>query len=416
MHKYIGESHQIKIDSGSIFAQIRIVEPSPRVDFNDTATAFSGRSDKDLKWEYWLFRMMNNNGLTNILTTLASLSIKMHLPVKWMIRKTVYDQFCGGETLDEVKQVLDQLEPFGIGAIIDYGVEGKESTAEFERTKNELIRILTFAKGKKNIPFISCKVTGLTSFALLEKLNTRADLTASEQQEKDALYGRMFAIAGAAADNGIGLFVDAEESWIQDAIDDLTFELMRRFNKDKAVVYSTPQMYRHDRLEFCKRSLQDAVQHNYILGLKPVRGAYMEKERKRAAEMGYQDPIQPNKEATDRDYDAVIAFALEHLDKISLCAATHNELSSLQLAEAMQQKAIPANHPHIWFSQLFGMSDQITFNLAKAGFNVTKYLPYGPVKDVIPYLIRRAQENRSVSGQMSRELSLIHKEIVRRGI
>lgn len=416
MYKYIGESHQMKIDSGSIFAQIRIVEPSPRVDFNDTATAFSGRSDKDLKWEYWLFRMMNNNGLTNILTTLASLSIKMHLPVKWMIRKTVYDQFCGGETLDEVKQVLDQLEPFGIGAIIDYGVEGKESTAEFERTKNELIRILNFAKGKKNIPFISCKVTGLTSFALLEKLNTRADLTASEQQEKDALYGRMFAIAGAAADNGIGLFVDAEESWIQDAIDDLTFELMRRFNKDKAVVYSTPQMYRHDRLEFCKRSLQDAVQHNYILGLKPVRGAYMEKERKRAAEMGYQDPIQPNKEATDRDYDAVITFALEHLDKISLCAATHNELSSLQLAEAMQQKGIPANHPHIWFSQLFGMSDQITFNLAKAGFNVTKYLPYGPVKDVIPYLIRRAQENRSVSGQMSRELSLIHKEIVRRGI
>lgn len=397
-----------------IFAGMHTVEPEPRIDFNDTATAFSGRSDKALRWEYWLFRMMNNNGLTNVLTTLATLSIKMRLPVKWIIRKTVYDQFCGGETLDEVKQVVAELERFGIGAIVDYGVEGKESPEEFERTKNELIRILEFARGKKNIPFISCKVTGLTSFSLLEKLNAGETLNAGEQQEKEWLYARMFAIAGVAADSGVGLFVDAEESWIQDAIDALTFDLMRRFNKQHAVVYSTPQMYRHDRLEFCRRSLDDANAHNYILGLKPVRGAYMEKERKRAAEMGYTDPIQPDKTATDRDYDAVVSFALQHLDKISLCAATHNELSSLKLATAMQEMHIPANHKHIWFSQLYGMSDQITFNLAKAGFNVTKYLPYGPVKDVIPYLIRRAQENRSVSGQMSRELSLIHKEIARR--
>ncbi len=345
---------------------------------------------------------------------MASLSIKMHLPVKWLIKKTVYEQFCGGETLEETKKVLADLEKFGISAIIDYGVEGKESEAEFERTKNELIHILEFAAGKKNIPFISCKVTGLTSFALLEKLNNNSALTASETQEKEALYARMFAIAGAAAAHGVGLFVDAEESWIQDAIDELTFELMRTYNTSKAVVYSTPQMYRHDRLAFCKRSLEDAKTHGYILGLKPVRGAYMEKERKRAADMGYTDPIQPDKAATDRDYDAAILFCLEHIDKIALCAATHNEQSSLLLASTMQDKGIPANHPHIWFSQLYGMSDQITYNLAKGRFNVAKYLPYGPVKDVIPYLIRRAHENRSVSGQMSRELSLIHKEIERR--
>jgi len=392
------------------------LEPAPRVDFNDTATAFSGRTDKALKWEYQLFRLMNNPAATNVLTSLASLSIKMHLPVKWAIKKTVYEQFCGGETLEETKLVLSELERFGIGAIIDYGVEGKESEAEFERTKNELIHIIQFAAGKKNIPFISCKVTGLTAFATLEKLNSRVELTTAEQKEKDALYGRMFAIAGAAADAGIGLFVDAEESWIQDAIDDLTFELMRRFNKQKAVIFSTPQMYRHDRLAFSKRSLEDAVQHGYILGLKPVRGAYMDKERKRAQELGYQDPIQPDKAATDRDYDAVIQFSLDHIDKIALCAATHNENSSLLLANALNDRGIAHNHPHIWFSQLFGMSDQITYNLAKSGYNVAKYLPYGPVKDVIPYLIRRAQENKSVSGQMSRELSLIHKEIKRRGI
>lgn len=392
------------------------MEPAPRVDFNDTATAFSGRSDKALKWEYQLFRMMNNPTATNILTTLASLSIKMHLPVKWAIKKTVYEQFCGGETLEETKAVLSELERFGISAIIDYGVEGKESEAEFERTKNELISIIRFAAGKKNIPFISCKVTGLTAFATLEKLNGRGALTAAEQKEKDALYERMFAIAGAAADAGIGLFVDAEESWIQDAIDDVTFELMRRFNKQRAVVFSTPQMYRHDRLAFSFRSLEDAVKHGYILGLKPVRGAYMDKERKRAAEMGYQDPIQPDKSATDRDYDAVVRFAVDNIDKIALCAATHNEHSSLVLANMLHERGIAHNHPHIWFSQLFGMSDQITYNLAKSGYNVAKYLPYGPVKDVIPYLIRRAQENKSVSGQMSRELSLIHKEIERRGI
>ena len=397
------------------------LEPSPKLDFNDTETAFSGKSNAALKWEYWLFKVMNNSGITSVLTGLAQLTIKLHLPFKWAIKKTVYDQFCGGETLEKTIPVIQKLESFNIGAIIDYGVEGKENEEEFERTKNELIKIIQFAKsrnknGKVTVPFLSCKVTGLTPFSILEKINNGSELTESDQKEKTALYARMHAIAASAADANIALFIDAEESWIQDAVDTLTFELMRKYNKTNAVVYSTPQMYRHDRLEFCKRSLQDAIEHNYILGLKPVRGAYMEKERKRAEEMNYPSPIQKDKEATDKDYDAVLEFSINNIEKIALCAATHNEKSSLFLAEELHKRNIPHNHPHISFSQLYGMSDQITYNLAKGGYNATKYLPYGPVKDVIPYLIRRAQENKSVSGQMSRELGLLYKEIKRRGL
>lgn len=392
------------------------MELTPKIDFNDTQIAFSGKTDKELKWEYWMFNLMSKSTLTNMLGALAQISLKLHLPVKWMIKKTVYKQFCGGESLKETIAVLNKLEKYNIGAIIDYGVEGKETEVEFERTKNELIKIIQFAAGKKNIPFISCKVTGLTHFSLLERIDADEVLNAEEIKEKDKLYSRIRQIAKAAEEADIGLFVDAEESWIQDAVDEITFELMREFNTKKAIVYSTPQLYRHDRLEFCKLSLQDAMENNYILGLKPVRGAYMEKERKRAAEKKYPSPIQPDKAATDRDYDLAIDFCLENYRRIAICVATHNEQSSLLALEKMHQKNIPHNHPHIYFSQLYGMSDQITFNLAKAGYNTAKYLPYGPVKDVIPYLMRRAQENKSVSGQMGREMALINREIKRRGI
>ncbi|MFN0276148.1 MAG: proline dehydrogenase family protein [Chitinophagales bacterium] len=397
------------------------METAHKIDFNDTEIAFSGRSNKELQWEYWLFKLMNNPGLTSIFAKAAELSIRLHLPVKWMIKKTVYEQFCGGESLKEILPVINKLEKFHIGAIIDYGVEGKETEEDFEKTKNELINILQFAKGKKNpssgrasIPFISCKVTGLTEFSLLEKMSMDALLTDEEKKKSEKLYQRMYEITQAAADAGVGLFVDAEESWIQQAIDELVIKLSREFNKENAVVFHTAQLYRHDRLAFCKTVLNDAIMHNYILGLKPVRGAYMEKERKRAVEKNYPSPIQPDKESTDRDYDAAMQLCLENYLRISFCAATHNEKSSLLLAEEMQKRNIPKDHPHIYFSQLYGMSDQITFNLAKAGYNTAKYLPYGPVKDVIPYLIRRANENTSVSGQMSRELSLIDKEMKRR--
>lgn len=392
------------------------MKPEPAIDFNDTEIAFSGRSNRELRWENWLFKLMNNPRLTKFLSRTADFSIRLHLPVKWIIRKTVYEQFCGGETLQEILPVLEKLEKFHIGAIIDYGVEGKEKEEDFERTKNELIKILRFAKGKKNIPFISCKVTGLTEFSLLEKMSSGELLNEEEKKKSTKLYEHLYAITEVAADAGVGLFVDAEESWIQQAIDDLVLKLSREFNKEKAVVFHTAQLYRHDRLEFCKSMHHDAIVNNYILGLKPVRGAYMEKERNRATEKNYPSPIQPDKESTDRDYDAALLFCLDNYLRISFCAATHNEKSSLLLAHEMQKRDIPKDHPHIYISQLYGMSDQITFNLAKAGYNTAKYLPYGPVKDVIPYLIRRANENTSVSGQMSRELSLIDREIKRRNL
>jgi len=400
-----------------IFAEkLSGLEPSPKIDFNDTAIAFSGKGNKELKWEYWLFRLMNNPTLTKFFSGLAQLSIRLHLPVKWIIRKTVYEQFCGGESLQEIVPVLKKLEEFHIDAIIDYGVEGKETEQDFERTKTELIRILEFTAGKSNIPFISCKVTGLTSFALLEKLSSGAALDATETQDTERLYERMHAIAAAAEAANTGLFIDAEESWIQPAIDAITFTLCRQYNKKEAVVYHTAQLYRHDRLAFCKTCLDDARTHGYITGIKLVRGAYMEKERKRAQEKNYPSPIQPDKETTDRDYNAAIDFCLQHIDNIAICVATHNEASSMHAATEMAKKNIPPGHLHVSFSQLYGMSDQITYNLAKAGYRVSKYLPYGPVKDVIPYLIRRANENTSVSGQMSRELTLLDKEIKRRRI
>jgi proline dehydrogenase len=359
---------------------------------------------------------MNNGNLVRMGTKAATLALNMHLPVKGLIKQTIYQQFCGGEDLQETVRVLNELEQYNVSAILDYGVEGKESEAEFKRTCDQLIHTLQFAGTQRNVPYISCKVTGITRFDLLAKISSGETLSAAESAEKKKLYDRMFSIAEAAQKAGIGLYVDAEETWIQDAVDNLVFELMRTFNRQKAVVFSTPQMYRHDRLEFCKRSLADAQEHGYILGLKPVRGAYMEKERRRAAEKGYPSPIQVDKAATDRDYDAVLNLALDHLDRIAICAATHNEKSSMLLAEGTVRRGVEPRHPHVHFSQLYGMSDHITFNLAQSGFHVSKYLPYGPVKDVIPYLIRRAQENTSVAGSMSRELSLIYKEIKRRAL
>ncbi|HPE98349.1 MAG: proline dehydrogenase family protein [Chitinophagales bacterium] len=392
------------------------MEPNQKISFDDTSIAFSSKNDAALKREYRLFRLMNNGNLVRIGTRLATLALRMHLPVRGLIRKTIYQQFCGGETIRQTGKVLEALHHSGVHAILDYGVEGKENEEDFQRTTDQLIQTIRFAGTQPNAPFISCKVTGITRFDLLEKLSAQQPLSTTDQADRDKLFERMHQIASTAKDAGIGLYIDAEETWIQDAIDQLTFELMRTYNKDRAVVYATPQMYRHDRLNWCKKAYEDAVTNNYILGLKPVRGAYMDKERRRAAELGYPSPIQPDKVSTDRDYDAVLAFALDHLDKVAVCAATHNEKSSMFLATEAIKRGIEPGNSHIHFSQLYGMSDHITFNLAKAGFNASKYLPYGPVKDVIPYLIRRAQENTSVAGSMSRELSLINKEIKRRGL
>lgn len=407
-------------------------KPLP-VSFDNTQNAFAYKSDAALKKAKFLFSSMGYASLVKLGTALTPWAIKAGLPVKGIIRSTIFDQFVGGETLDETAKVAKTLGAYNVSVILDYGVEGGDDGEEaFDHSMHEFIRVIDYAATQPNIPFMSIKVTGFARFGLLEKLDSSVSdhqgslmkryaqavetLTAGEKEEWERVKSRMEKICRTAADKNIGVLVDAEETWIQDPVDVVTILMMEKFNKTKTVVYNTVQLYRHDRLKFLKDSLEAAELKQFILGAKLVRGAYMEKERKRAEEMGYTSPIQVNKQATDDDYNAGVTFCIEHLDKISLIVASHNEHSNLLAVQLLLDKNLPPDHPHVHFSQLYGMSDNITFNLAKAGCSVSKYLPFGPIKDVIPYLMRRAQENSSVAGQTGRELGLIKKEIQRRGI
>ena len=402
------------------------------ISFDNTETAFAHRSNKELKQAKFLFNSMHYPWLVKLGVKLTPWAIKSGLPVNGAIRSTIFRQFVGGETLEETVPVVQKMAKHHVQVILDYGVEGKEGEANFDHARDEFIKVINFAATQPNIPFMSVKVTGIARFALLEKLDALMhkagsaslidayhhalkQLGATELAEWQRVYERMRNICEAAKAAKVGFLVDAEESWIQDPVDALTMIMMDDYNRDTLVVYNTMQLYRHDRLEFLKRSYKDAQERGFLLGAKLVRGAYMEKERKRAAEMGYPSPIQPNKESTDRDYDAAVAFCVEHLDRIGLIIASHNEASNLLGTRLVQEKGLPLNHPHIHFSQLYGMSDNITYNLAQAGCGVSKYLPFGPIKDVIPYLMRRAEENTSVGGQTNRELGLIKKEMERRG-
>lgn len=383
--------------------------------FENTEVAFSGKSQNDLNRSYWLFKMVSNSGFVNLGKSLTTFALKMHLPIKGLIKSTIFKQFCGGETIEECNRTIAELEKFHIGTILDYSVEGKETESDFDSCMTETIATIAKAQKSSSIPFCVFKVTGLARFALLEKVSSSlSSLTPDEQKEYGRVQLRVSTICKAAHDAGIPLFIDAEESWIQQAIDNLANQMMVLYNKEKAIVYNTFQLYRKDRLAYLKHSYQLAVDGNYFLGAKLVRGAYMEKERARAAEKGYPSPIHDTKNHSDVDYDAAIVFCTEHLDRIALCAGTHNEASSMKLAELMQKKNIQPTNKHVYFSQLLGMSDHISYNLANAGYNVAKYVPYGPVREVLPYLIRRAQENTSVKGQTGRELSLIIKEKERR--
>jgi proline dehydrogenase len=358
--------------------------------------------------------------------------IRSGLPVKGIIRNTIFSQFVGGETLEETAAVARKLGEYHVQVILDYGVEGGDEGEEgFDHACGEFIRVIDYAATQPNIPFMSVKVTGIARFGLLEKLDdsmgmtntgslmkryTKAleSLTEAEKEEWQRVNQRMLRICRTAATKKVGVLIDAEETWIQDPVDVLTILMMEQFNKGQVTVYNTIQLYRHDRLAFLKDSWEAAMQRDFILGAKLVRGAYMEKERRRAIEKGYPSPIQADKESTDKDYNAAVAFCIEHLEKIALIVASHNEYSNLYATQLLQQRGFALNHPHIHFSQLYGMSDNITFNLAKAGCPVSKYLPFGPISDVIPYLMRRAQENSSVKGQTGRELGLIKKELTRR--
>ncbi len=392
------------------------IKPKSAISFDDTEIAFRSKSGNDLNRSYYLFKAIGYNWLVNAGPTLINIAFKLHLPIKGLIKATVFKQFCGGESMNECDAAMQKLKDYGIGSILDYSVEGKEEEKEFEHTAEEIIQTVLKAKNDKRIPYCVFKVTGVARFALLNKVNNKDALTNDEQEEFDKVKHRIEHICKTAYDSKIRIFMDAEESWIQDAIDGLVREMMLKFNHETAIVFNTVQLYRHDRLAFLKHSYEDALKHNYFLGMKLVRGAYMEKERERALQLGYENPIQPDKAASDRDYDMAVRFCLDRIDRISVCAGTHNEESSMKLVQYMHQKGIANNDQRIYFAQLFGMSDHISYNLSQHGYNVAKYLPYGPVEAVMPYLLRRAQENTSAKGQAGRELTLIMMERRRRKI
>ncbi|WP_163406985.1 proline dehydrogenase family protein [Flavobacterium ajazii] len=382
--------------------------------FDNTQVAFSLKSDTELDRAYFLFKMIDSEPLVRIGTAVTNFAIKAHLPVEGLIRATVFDHFCGGVNENDCLTVVDKMFTKGVSSVLDYSVEGKEEEEQFDAALEMTLRTIEFAKERLAIPFAVFKPTGLGRFELYEKLGEKQTLTSAEQSEWDRVVARFDQVCSEAHKKDVALLIDGEESWMQDAADDLVTEMMRKYNKEKAIVFNTLQMYRWDRLDYLKKLHETAKKEGFYIGMKLVRGAYMEKENKRAEEKNYVSPICVSKEATDENYDAAVQYMLDHLDTMSIFAGTHNELSSYRLMEMMKHKGIAKNDNRIWFGQLYGMSDNISYNLAENGYNVSKYLPFGPVKDVMPYLIRRAEENTSVAGQTSRELSMIKAERKRR--
>ena len=393
---------------------------SMNLSLDNTQNAFAYKSNADLRKARFLFTVIQNPLVVSLATSVTPFLMKSGLPINGLIRSTIFKQFVGGETLEDSARVTKQLGAYGVQVILDYGVEAKEGEENFDNVADKIIEDVEFAATQKNVPYVSVKLTGLASLNLLETLNEaprlRSGIHDSESQnaEWERVRERMFAICDIANEKGVGILLDAEETWIQDPIDRLAFELMGVYNKGKVVVYNTYQLYREDRLHFLKLSYKLAVEGNFLLGAKLVRGAYMEKERERAIAMNYPSPIHIDKEATDRDFDAAALFCLEHKETISLILASHNEQSNLLTAQKMIELGMSNNDERVHFSQLFGMSDHISFNMALENYNVSKYLPFGPIQEVIPYLMRRAQENSSVNGQTNRELLLIRKELARR--
>lgn len=384
------------------------------MDFQDTATAFADKTTSELKEKYRLFKMMNSPSLVSLGTKMTNFALTIGLPVKGLIKHTIYEHFCGGETIEECQRTIEKLGRSNIGTILDYSVEGKSEEEDFEITKDEIVKTIQRANEDANIPFAVFKVSGIAPYGTLEKVSAGIDLPDKSKLKWERIQNRVEEICGFAHSLDQPVFIDAEETWIQNAIDFLAEKMMEKYNTDKPIVFTTIQLYRADALEFLKKSHAKAKENGYVYAVKLVRGAYMEKERERAEEMNYPSPIQPDKAATDRDYDAALRYCLDNVDSLAFVAGTHNEKSVQLLAQLMEEKGIAHDHPRVFFSQLYGMSDNLSYVLAKNGYNVSKYVPYGPVKDAVPYLIRRAEENTSVQGMMSRELGMIDRELKRR--
>lgn len=385
-----------------------------KVHFDDTEVAFSYKSDKELRKANFIFSIVNHPWVSNIATSLARASLALKLPVKGLIRSTVFEHFCGGETIDQSVSTINTLNRFHVGAILDFSAEGAKSEAGFDHTTEEILKTLDKARGNAAIPFTVFKSTGLVMMDVLEKVQSKKELSPEDKEAYQHFRDRVERICSRAYEYDVPVMIDAEDSWIQNPIDELAYEMMKKFNQKRAIVYNTYQMYRRDMLDNLRNAFHTATMHNYYLGVKMVRGAYMEKEGERAEKMGYPNPIHLNKQATDDSFNKGLAFCIDNKQRVSLMCGSHNEYSNQYLTVLMEKHSMKNNDPRVWFAQLLGMSDNISFNLAKAGYNVVKYVPYGPVELVMPYLIRRASENTSVAGQSSRELTMIRKELMRR--
>lgn len=383
-------------------------------DFNNTEIAFAAQSDRQLRQSALLFSAMNKPGLVKWGTAVLQFFFKANLPIKGLVKKTLFQQFCGGESIEDCAPTIAALGEYGIDTILDYAVEGSKNEDGFDSTVQEVIKSITYAAKKSEIPFSVFKPTGIAPFELLAKIHAGSTLTEDEQAARTRFGDRVEQICAAAAAQNVKLLIDAEESWIQQEIDTLARKMMQRYNREKPIVYNTYQLYLKNSLARLKRDFERAVENNYYLGAKLVRGAYMEKERKRAKQLGYESPVHPHKHATDEHFDSAVLFCVNNCDRIALMAGSHNAQSNYQLVTMMQKKNINPSDAHFYFGQLFGMSDHISYNLAHSGFNVVKYVPYGPVQKVMPYLFRRAEENTAISGQTGREYTLLRKEQKRR--
>lgn len=385
-----------------------------KVDFADLATAFQYKSTSELKKASFLFSVINNPFLSWVLTQITRFGLYFHLPIKGAIRKTVFSHFCGGESIQDCRTTIDKLGNYQVRTILDFSVEGESTEAGFESTKSEILKIIRESAGAEHIPFTVFKMTGVASIELLKKVQSGRTLLPLEQEAFERIRSRVDIICGEAVAHNIPIMIDAEETWIQNTIDQLVYDMMLKYNHERAYVFNTYQMYRKDSLENLKRDIETMRQNNVYFGAKLVRGAYMEKERDRAEDKGYPSPIHVDKQATDSCFDDGVRFCVENKDKVSLVCGSHNEKSNSLLAELLDEYGLDHNDYRFWFAQLYGMSDNISFNLAKSEYNVAKYVPYGPILSVMPYLFRRAEENTSVAGQSSRELTMIKKELKRR--
>lgn len=384
--------------------------------FNNTEVAFSLKSDSELERAYFLFRLIKSEPLVKIGTAVTKFALKSSLPVEGLIRASVFDHFCGGVSEKDCLPIIDKMYSKGVNSVLDYSVEGKEEEDQFDRVMEKSLSLIQFIKEKEALPFAVFKPTGFGRLKIYQKVSENAVLSEDEKLEWQRVLDRYDRVAKACFDEGVSLLVDAEESWMQDAADDILESLMARYNKEKVIIFSTLQLYRHDRMDYLKKLHQRAREKGFKIGMKLVRGAYMEKERERAQIKKYQDPICATKAMTDDNFNAVLDYMFENLDDMAIFCGTHNEESSYLFMDRINKSDFSKSDPRLWFGQLYGMSDHISFNLAAQGFNVAKYLPFGPVKDVMPYLIRRAEENTSVAGQTNRELDLISREKKRRKV